>query len=486
MIGEKSHAMSDKSAPDFKNKFHECNDRFHSIFNLTSAASKIIDGDLTILKVNPALTELLGYTAEEVEGTKIMDYACKEYKNYWHQLQEAMWQKGQPFFKLDACIIKKDKSLAWVHVTTILFKEDDVSYGFTILDDYTYRVNFDESEKRLNMALQYSKMAVWELNFEKNLFIYSEGFDQIFGYQVPLNDWNKETLLNQFMTEDKKRLRDLLSGVKNDLNLDFQGMVKTPDGSIKWVHLQGRTEKGADGKPERILGTIYDITKEKLAERHKDDFISIASHELKTPITALKASLQLLNKIKQSPNEKLPGLIEQANKSMIKVSVLVEDLLNVSKMNEGQFQLKKTWFNVLKVIEDCCPHVNADGLFNIITAGSAETEVFADAERIQRVLINFVNNAMKYASDSRDIHITVQKIDNNVKVSVIDYGRGIPTEKIPYLFDRYYRADLNGGQYSGLGLGLYISAEIIKKHHGEIGVNSEVGKGSEFWFTLPL
>jgi signal transduction histidine kinase len=97
-----------------------------------------------------------------------------------------------------------------------------------------------------------------------------------------------------------------------------------------------------------------------------------------------------------------------------------------------------------------------------------------------------VNNAIKYAPGTKEIYANIEKINNMAKVSVSDNGPGIATEKLPYLFDRYYRVDSSGMQYSGLGLGLYISAEIIKGHNGQIGVDSELGKGSTFWFTLPL
>ena len=114
-----------------------------------------------------------------------------------------------------------------------------------------------------------------------------------------------------------------------------------------------------------------------------------------------------------------------------------------------------------------------------------DLQVCADAERIGQVLVNFVNNAIKYAPDSKEVQINIVKIDNMAKVSVIDKGLGISPDKIPHLFDRYFRVDNSGSQYSGLGLGLYIIAEIIKKHGGQIGADSEMGKGSTFWFTLP-
>lgn len=471
---------------NFEDKFKECNDRFKKTFKLTSAASKIIDSELTILKVNAALTDLLGYTAEEIEGTRILDYACPAYKHHWHDLQNAMWKEGKPFFKLDACIIRKDKSLAWVHVTTILYSDNGQCFGFTVLDDYSYLKSFEESEHRLNMALQYSKMAIWEANPNDGSLIHSEGFNQIFNKDNSFNAWNIDLLLEQFIPEDKNTLYKLLYNAQNDAALDFQGRVQTTDGAIKWVNLKAKTEgKSEDGKPGKFLGTLYDITKDKLSERHKDDFISIASHELRTPVTSLKASLQLMARVQTVP-DKMLKLIDQANKSMQKVNALIENLINATKVDQGQLQLKKTRFKISRIIKECVDYISGTTAFNLIIDTHIDPEVYADFERIQQVLVNFLNNAMKYSQSSTNIYIRIQKEDEYVKVDVVDQGKGIESEKIPNLFTRYTPVSRDSSLFPGLGLGLYISSEIIKKHGGDIGVISQPDKGSTFWFKIPL
>ncbi len=138
------------------------------------------------------------------------------------------------------------------------------------------------------------------------------------------------------------------------------------------------------------------------------------------------------------------------------------------------------------MIRECCEYIGVEGAFNISLQGDTDIQVNADSDRIGQVITNFIANAMKYAQNSKQIIIEIERINEKVRVSVIDGGEGVAAEKLPHLFERYYRADSSGSQYSGLGLGLYICSEIIKKHGGEIGVESELGHGSRFWFTLPL
>jgi two-component system CheB/CheR fusion protein len=268
---------------------------------------------------------------------------------------------------------------------------------------------------------------------------------------------------------------------------EFQIRVKRADGLYRWHLIRLMPVKNDEGILLQWVGTATDIQELRILQQNKDDFISIASHELKTPITTLKASLQLLDRMKDNPSPlALPKLIAQANRSLEKVYLLIEDLLNTSKANDGQLQIHPEKFNLLKVVSECCDNLPANGAFQINVKGDKKLEVYADISRTEQVLINFVNNAMKYAPDSKEIEVSVEKSSGMAKISVIDKGEGIPPQNLRFLFDRYYRINHGGSEYTGLGLGLYICAEIVKKHDGTIGAESEVGAGSTFWFTLPI
>lgn len=293
--------------------------------------------------------------------------------------------------------------------------------------------------------------------------------------------WNQ-----MFHPDDRERASEKWShSLKTGEPYEIEYRLKKYTGEYVWVLGRAAPFYNSEGKIVKWFGTCTDIHEQKLLQEQKDDFISIASHELKTPVTTLKVSLQLMKRMLSNPSAEMMGnLIEKANKSMDKVGNLIEDLLNTSKYNHGQLHLNQTVFRLSEVISECCEHINYEGKYRLKITGDPDLQVNADAERIGQIITNFINNAIKYAPESKEITIHIAKSAGHVKLSVEDQGPGIAREKIPHIFDRYYRVDSAGSQYSGLGLGLYICSEIIRKHGGEIGVDSEIGKGSTFWFKL--
>src|SRR6187402_1231560 len=231
---------------------------------------------------------------------------------------------------------------------------------------------------------------------------------------------------------------------------------------------------------------IEDITEKYNLRLQKEEFISVASHELKTPITSLQATIQIINKMVTEEtviSDNLRKMAGNAERHTKKLNHLVGDLLNSTKIEKGQLALNKNMFTLSDVIDGCCSHIQLNGDHHIKYTGDHSLKVMADQNKIDQVLVNLVNNAVKYAPDSDEIVVHAEKIDGFTKVSISDKGPGIPPDSLDKLFDRYYRVDEHKKQISGLGLGLYISSEIIKRHGGQIGVESELGVGSTFWFT---
>jgi len=355
---------------------------------------------------------------------------------------------------------------------------------------------FQESKDRLQLAIDAAGLGTWDYNPLTGELLADSRCKEMFGLQ-PLVNIDYPAFIKLIHHEDRDHIDEVLQkalkGInKGEYEMEFR-TAGTINKKIKWIKFKGKAYFNTEGAAYRLVGTSVDISVQKVLDhsttellKKKDDFMSIASHELKTPITTLKATLQLLDRMKDRPNKLLVTLIVQANKSMERVTTLIENLLNTNKLTEGQLHLNKTSFIVAEMIADCCQHVRIDGVYDIITEGDKELMVYADADRIDQVVVNFVNNAIKYAPGSKEIHVKIEKVNDMARVSIRDNGPGIPPEKVPYLFDRYYRVDSSGMQYSGLGLGLYINAEIVKRHDGKIGVESEIGNGSTFWFTLPL
>jgi signal transduction histidine kinase len=236
-----------------------------------------------------------------------------------------------------------------------------------------------------------------------------------------------------------------------------------------------------------ILATV--VAERRELEERKDKFISIASHELKTPLTSLKIRTQLMQKIHADKiSQKELEQFEDMDRQIDKITHLINDMLDLSKIQIGKLQLRKESFSLQKLVSESVKSVQETDLkHTIVIVGKADHKVQGDRDRIGQVMINLLSNAIKYSPKANKIFVNMATSGDSVTVSVKDFGIGIPKERINHIFDRFYRAhDYQNVTFSGFGLGLYISSEIVKQHHGRIWVDSEEGKGSTFFVSLPV
>jgi signal transduction histidine kinase len=224
----------------------------------------------------------------------------------------------------------------------------------------------------------------------------------------------------------------------------------------------------------------------KLSNQKKDEFIGIASHELKTPLTIIKGFLEMLDDAELEQQNKF--FVQRALNSTNKLQSLVFDLLDVSKIESGQLMLNMQEFDLDELIDECINNMQlSNEKYPIIRQKNNTNQiVFADRNRIEQVITNLLSNAMKYSPEEKKIVVATKTTNTSVIVSVSDSGLGLPQSEHEKIFERFYRSKKSNIGTSGFGLGLYICAQIIKRHHGKIWVESKEGDGSIFYFELPL
>nr|WP_068891137.1 ATP-binding protein [Pedobacter panaciterrae] len=469
--------------------------RFRNLIKETPTAIAILKGpELIIDSANDSILKIWGKDHSIIGQPLPVALPAIQGQPLLDSLQE-VYATGKPYYGNEAKLTvlngeeKKDIyiNFTFKSINTTGENRDLMIVANEVTDQVNARKAVEEVNERLEIALDASKLGSTEVDLATGTMQSTPQFKANYGYEKD-EIFNYPDLFNTMFPEHRDRVKALVQeAIAKNAIYKAEYPVKWRDGSIHWISAHGRPRYDEQGKVNRMVGMTADITESKLFEQRKDDFLSIASHELKTPVTSLKASLQLLDRIKEKPTSPIHvKLIEQANRSMEKMSVLVDDLLNMNRMTEGQLKLNKTTFTVADMLNLCCNHVRFEGNYKLIIEGDQDLQIHADESRIDQVVVNFINNAVKYAPDSKEIYLNIEKIGNYVKVSVRDKGPGIESHILPNLFDRYYRVNYDGQTYTGLGLGLYICSEIIKRHDGEIGAESEVGVGSVFWFTIPI
>ncbi|HTB51808.1 MAG TPA: PAS domain S-box protein [Ferruginibacter sp.] len=295
--------------------------------------------------------------------------------------------------------------------------------------------------------------------------------------------------LTGVLEEDKLTIPSFEQAFKRREKYTAEFRILRQDNEVRWCLTEGSPYYDISGEFAGYAGSVTDITEIKKLEQQKDFFISMASHELKTPITSIKGYVQILQSMhKDSPDTFLKTSLGTINKQIGTLTKLIADLLDMSKIKTGSLQLNKEHFSINDMIHETIEEIkHAQPSYRFFFYPETESIVYADRLRVAQVLINFLTNAIKYSPHSNMVTVRSAIIDNNVIVSVIDSGIGISKQDQEKIFERFYRVEgKDENTFPGFGIGLFIAAEIIHRHNGKIQVESEPGKGSAFSFSLPL
>jgi two-component system sensor histidine kinase VicK len=400
-----------------------------------------------------------------------------------------------PSYRYDVYNIDTDKKELhyWSCSNIPIWSDGKIAYILNSIADITEEVKARESAlesaSRLRLATEVTGLATWDMDLQHHGFYYSPRMVEIFG-QPPGTVLTVGSMRSQMSADDMQNIvrKSFKEALITGEHL-YEIKIVWPDESVHWIKTQGTIIFDENKRPVRMLGTVLDITESKRDEIRKNDFIAMASHELKTPLTSLKAYLQLVEKkIVQINDPFITNALAKAGNQVNKMADLIYGFLDLSRLESGKLPVKMQLFDMNQLIIDTIAETNlVNYSHNIIFKPGDEKLVNADREKISQVITNFLGNAIKYSPKESPITVTCKIVDNCVQVAVTDKGIGIKHRDQEKLFQRFYRVENEKlKNVSGFGIGLYLASEIIQRHKGKIWVDSEEDEGSTFYFSLPV
>jgi len=485
-----------------KRKVEESESRFRSMIEQSPVALLVNKGeDLIFEVINQPMIDIIGKGGDvkgkswheaipELIGQPIVDRLYHTYRT------------GEEWSGIEVPIVREIDGKIETRFYNLVYKpliEDGQITGLLqsavdVTEQVTARVELEKIKDTLALSLNAAELGTFDLNLEKGIMHWDARCRTLFGISHQEDVTYEHDFVMGLHPDDRDRVLDVIDKVYiksvSDGNYDVEyRTVGFEDKKVRWVRAKGKTYFDADDKPVRFIGAVLDITEQKNDELRKSDFIGMVSHELKTPLTSLMALVQVMHsKISKQGDVSSAMMLESANKQVKKMSAMINSFLNVSRLESGKIMLHKTDFDMVELISEVVEETKLmSPSHNVVLQPCVPVTANADREKIGAVISNLLSNAVKYSPRGKNIMVDCRVLDGHIKVSVQDEGMGIKPTDISRVFERYYRIESNHRQQiSGFGIGLYLSAEIIKRHGGDIGAESEHGEGSTFWFTLAL
>ncbi|MGE5549698.1 MAG: ATP-binding protein [Bacteroidota bacterium] len=345
-----------------------------------------------------------------------------------------------------------------------------------------------DRQERLRVAVSAAGMGTWRWDLRTNLNTRGAGLNAILGLKCVESTEPMEDFLGRVHQWDRSgMMEELQRAIQERGTYETEFRILRTDGTVRWIRDRGRVLCGDDGKPAFLTGAAMDVTELRRIEKSREDYLRIISHELRQPLTVIMTQAQLAERL--APDAARVRKSARAIAATAwRMNTMIQDLVDSARLETGGFRMKKQRVNLpatlhalLDRVKDALESDRVD-----IQAPEAVPPIHADPDHLERILLNLLSNALKYSA--RETRVTVSFLCRGTEVltAVADHGCGIAQEDLPHLFDQYYRAPAVRDLEEGLGLGLYITKKLVEAHAGRIWVQSELGKGSTFFFSLPI
>lgn len=447
-----------------------------------------IDADNKFTKISPACKKLWGYEPSELIGTRYLNLVISDDVEETAIATRAL-RKGQHTASFETRTYRKDRSI--VTVLWSAFWSPTENSMFCVAHDITERKLIEEalkeSERRVRSIIENTLVSLIVIDRFGMIELVNPQTEKSFGYPAEaVLEQNIGILFPQFMSAEDNFIEELFAQASGRI-ADLEMM--RADGELFPVEFslsQLETNEGT-----RFIANILDVSERQEYEKLKREFVSTVSHELRTPLTSIRGSLTLLNTgMLGNLNEKGERMVSIAERNTIRLINLINDILDVERLASGRVEMQFDNTEVSSIIERSVESVRsfADQHSVKLEVGDLRplTRVYADGDRIIQVVINLLSNAVKFSPKDSTVTLNIKEETEWVELQVIDRGRGIPEKYKALVFERFQQVEVSDAKRKGgTGLGLAICKGIIEQHKGSIGVESEEGKGSTFWFRLP-
>jgi signal transduction histidine kinase len=385
---------------------------------------------------------------------------------------------------------QKDLSIGNHHVLIVFLRHNNRNMKKDELKADGFTETSDIHLEKLDIsriALDAAELGTWIIDIETKVLLPSAHTKSLLGFSQ--GSLTLESLID--MVENKYKLKvqkAFQNAIKDKLSILLEFPVITSDLNQRWIRIMGGVTYAKVSKCY-LSGIVMDITEQKLSDLRKEKLIVMVSHELKTPLTVLKGYVQLIHSwASQQKDAFTIGALSKVESQVKKMITMVNGFLNLSGAEAGKILINKKDFFIDDLIHEAVSEV-------LLLSESHKVEqqncqhimVSADRDKIEQVLVNLLGNAAKYSNKGTVIKISCEKSKGMVMVGIQDEGMGVSKENIEKIFDPHFRVESKETEnITGFGIGLYLSSEIVKSHGGSIVVESELGKGSTFTFSIPF